>query len=148
MKLTTLEQTIENINFYNTRTNNYERGWKLLRKYQKRLTEDVKLWMFLPCTSLGELLEKPKYNADHDEILFQTNFKRYEEAQARVLFKDVVSIEVRGKKVTKYHTINNKLVVITNEDGEFIEKMNFQDLLDWCESEIELTESGQKYFEV
>ena len=156
MILTNLENTIEKLSEYNARTNNYERGWKLLRKYQDRLKEEVKLWMFVPCGSDGEILEKPKYNSSHDEILFEANFARYEKATKRVLFKNVI-VRNNNKKYpdTSYvciadptNPLNDTLIVTIGEKKIWIDSGNtFGGILNFC-GDIELTESGSKYFEI
>jgi len=150
MKLTNLKSTIFNLNEYIAESGNYERAWNLLRKYQERLEEEVELRMFVPCTTDGKVLEKPVYNPDEDEIIFERKYDAYKKAKKRVLFKDVET-KVHFPMTTHHYINDVQMITITEDTNEvkgniWFEVDTFADVIKLCDG-VELTENGIKYFE-
>ena len=143
MKLKNLKNTVSELE-----TQVYKSGHihlHVIFNINNKLEEELELWMFLPCKNDGSLIDKPIYNPDEDEIIFERKYDAYKKAKKRVLFKNVIQLEVDLLPNEKMYDVDRIHVLTIIEGIPDFNYITFEELVD-SETEFELTEAGDKYF--
>lgn len=143
MKLKNLKSVINDIE-----DDTYENGHPnihIIFNINNKLGDDLELWMFLPCKNDGSLIDKPIYNSDEDEIIFERKYDAYKKAKKRVLFKNVIQLEVDSLPNEKICDVDGVHILSIIDDITEFNYGIFEEMVDGID-EFELTKAGDKYF--
>ena len=148
-KLRSISEIVHRIGVDVSRTGDYERGFKLIANVVDNFDDDLELWMFLPCDYEGNVLEKPVYDSDKDEVIFEAKYRAYEKAVNKILFANVVdnSKDLECDEDVKGYTVSGVPVFyIYNDETYHFEMDTFEDMVQYHRDYV-LTEAGEKYFD-